>query len=134
VIAATDTAGVVLDAVEGRPVGTAIHPRADRLPSRKLWIAFARGAAGRVVVDAGARRALCDDDRSLLPAGVQDVEGDFRAGDAIEVVDEHGIAFAKGLTRYSAAALGRAAGKHTRELPEGSPHEVIHKDDLVVLP
>ena len=134
VIAGTDTAGVVLHAVEGRAVGTAVRARVDRLPSRKLWIAFARGSTGRVVVDAGARRALCDDDRSLLPAGVTSVEGSFEPGDAIEVVDEHGNAFAKGLTRYSASALSAAAGRKTKDLPKGSPHEVIHKDDLVVLP
>jgi len=134
VIAAADTAGVVLDAIEGRPVGTAVHARSTRLTSRKLWIAFARGAVGRVVVDAGARRALCDDNRSLLPAGVKDVEGSFEPDAAVEIVDEDGRPFAKGLIRYSAAALRKAAGQRTADLPEGLPHEVIHKDDLVVLP
>ncbi|MSO78224.1 MAG: glutamate 5-kinase [Acidimicrobiia bacterium] len=134
VIAAAGTPGVVLDAVEGRAVGTAVRPRSDRLTSRKLWIAFARGARGRITVDSGAARALCEQDRSLLPAGVVRVEGTFEAGDAIEVVDEHGIPFAKGLTRYSSKALGTAVGKKTKDLDEGSPHEVVHKDDLVVLP
>ncbi len=134
VIAAAETAGVVLDAVEGRAVGTVVHPRPDRLPSRKLWIAFARGARGRVIVDSGAVRALCDDNRSLLPAGVTAVEGAFEPGDAVEVVDDRGTPVAKGLTRYSAPALSRAAGKKTGDLDEGLPHEVIHKDDLVVLP
>ncbi len=134
VIAAAGTAGVVLDAVEGRPVGTAVHPRTDRLPSRKLWIAFARGARGRVVVDSGAVRALCEQNRSLLPAGVTRVEGAFEAGDAIEVVDEHGAPFAKGLTRYSSKGLSAVVGRKTKDLAEGSPHEVVHKDDLVVLP
>jgi glutamate 5-kinase len=111
-----------------------VHPRADRLPNRKLWIAFARGAKGRVSVDAGARRALCDDNRSLLPAGVTRVEGRFEPGDAVEVADEQATPFAKGVTRYSSQALAAAAGKKTKDLPEGSSHEVIHKDDLVVLP
>jgi glutamate 5-kinase len=134
VIASADTNGVVLDAIEGRPVGTAVHPRPERLPSRKLWIAFARGAAGRVVVDAGARRALCESGRSLLPAGVKAVEGTFEPEDAVEIVTEDGRPFAKGLVRYSSRALAAAAGRRTAELAEGSPQEVVHRDDLVVLP
>ena len=134
VIAAADAVGVVLDAIEGRSVGTAVHARSTRLTSRKLWIAFARGAAGRVVVDAGARRALCEDNRSLLPAGVKGVEGTFEADAAVEVVDEDGRPFAKGVVRFSSTALRAAAGKRTADLPEGVPHEVIHRDDLVVLP
>jgi glutamate 5-kinase len=134
VIAAADAPGVVLDAVEGKPVGTVIRPRQQRLPSRKLWIAFARGAAGRVVVDDGARRALTRDGRSLLPAGVRDVDGRFEADDAVEVVDEERRPFAKGLTRVSADALRAIAGRRTSDLPDGVPHEVVHRDDLVVLP
>ena len=134
VIAGADTEGVVLAAVDGRRVGTAVHPRSTRLPSRKLWIAFAQGAAGRVVVDAGARRALCEDGRSLLPAGVRDVIGEFGADDAVEVVSEDGRPFAKGLVRFASESLRNVAGRRTSELPEGSPHEVIHRDDLVVLP
>jgi glutamate 5-kinase len=134
VIAAADAPGVVLEAVEGKPVGTVIRPRQRRLPSRKLWIAFARGAAGRVVVDDGARRALMREGRSLLPAGVRDVDGRFEADDAVEVVDESRRPFAKGLTRVSADALRAIAGRRTSDLPDGVPHEVVHRDDLVVLP
>src|SRR6059058_3922719 len=99
VIAAADAPDVVRDAVAGRAVGTVVLPRPVRLASRKLWIAFARGAAGRVVVDDGARRALCSDNRSLLPAGVRSVEGVFEADDAVEIVDAGGEPFAKGLVR-----------------------------------
>jgi glutamate 5-kinase len=134
VIAAADAPGVVLDAVEGKPVGTVIRPRRQRLPSRKLWIAFARGASGRVVVDDGARRALTRDGRSLLPAGVRGVDGSFEADDAVEVVGEDGRPFAKGLIRVSADGLRAIAGQRTGDLPDGTPHEVIHRDDLVVLP
>ncbi len=133
VIAAADTPGVVRAALEERPVGTLVRPRPTRLSSRKLWIAFALGATGRVVVDAGARRALAAEHRSLLPAGVRAVDGDFAADDAVEVVADDGVPFAKGLVRYDAASLARVAGRRTGDLPEGAPHEVIHRDDLVVL-
>ena len=133
VIASADTPGVLRRAVEAEPVGTVVVPRPARLPSRKLWIAFARGAAGKVVVDAGARRALTADHRSLLPAGVRAVEGRFDADDAVEVVADDGVAFAKGLVRYGSDALRGVAGRRTGDLPDGAPHEVIHRDDLVVL-
>jgi len=86
-----------------------------------------------VVVDDGARRALCAEHRSLLPAGVRDVVGRFDDDDAVEVVGDDGAAFAKGLVRYDSATLRRVAGRRTGDLPEGAPHEVIHRDDLVVL-
>jgi glutamate 5-kinase len=134
VIAGADTPGVMAAARQGRSVGTAFRPRADRLPSRKLWIAFARGAAGRIVVDDGARRALTSDGRSLLAAGVLEVEGEFEADDAVEIVDGSGTPFAKGIVTLPAATLREVAGRRTAELPEGMVHEVIHRDDLVVLP
>ena len=134
VIAAAGVDNVVLDALEGRAVGTVIQPRAQRLASRKLWIAFARGAAGRIVVDAGARTALMHGGRSLLPAGVRAVEGDFDVDDAVEVAGPDGRPFAKGLSRYGAVTLGTILGRQTADLPDGAPHEVIHRDDLVVLP
>jgi glutamate 5-kinase len=134
VIAAADAPDVVTEALAGRAVGTVFRARAGRLSSRKLWIAFALNPAGRVVVDDGARRALCDQHRSLLPAGVRDVQGAFDADDAVEIVDGAGVPFAKGLVRYPAAGLRRVAGRRTTELEEGLPHEVVHRDDLVVLP
>jgi len=134
VIAGAGADRVVVDAIEGAAVGTVIRPRAERLSSRKLWIAFALGASGRVVVDDGARDALCRDHRSLLPAGVRGVEGSFEADDAVEIVDGSGAPFAKGLVRHSSQQLRLTAGLRTTDLPESVPHEVVHRDDLVVLP
>jgi glutamate 5-kinase len=132
VIAAADAPGIVRGAISEQTVGTVVLPRRGRLSSRKLWIAFALPASGRVVVDAGARRALIEQGRSLLPAGVRAVEGDFEVDDAVEVVAD-GVPFAKGLVRYTSAGLQAAAGRRTGDLPEDAPHEVIHRDDLVVL-
>ncbi len=133
VIAAADEPGVVMDALAGKPVGTVVQPHAERLPSRKLWIAFAVGASGRVIVDAGAQRALVSQGRSLLAAGVREVEGEFDADSAVEIVGEDGRAFAKGLVRYPAGRLRAVAGLRSADLPDGAPAEVIHRDDLVVL-
>ena len=132
-IAAAGQRGVLTDALAGLSVGTVVAPHTDRLPSRKLWIAFAVGAEGRVIVDDGARRALVSQGRSLLAAGVRGVEGAFDADAAVEIVGEDGRVFAKGLARYSAPGLRAVAGRRSGELPDGSPAEVVHRDDLVVL-
>jgi glutamate 5-kinase len=135
VIAGADRPGVLLAAVAGdADVGTVIRQRDRRLPARKLWIAFAVGSAGRVTVDDGARRALVDGNRSLLAAGVVDVTGDFDVDDAVELAGPDGRVFAKGLVRMDAANVRAVAGRRTADLPDGLPHEVVHRDDLVVLP
>jgi len=134
VIAAAALPGVVADALAGRPVGTSFAPRAQRLASRKLWIAFARASEGKIVVDAGARRALVEGGKSLLPAGVRGVDGDFDTDATVEIVDDTGAVFAKGLSRYTSRHLSTYQGRRTADLPEGFPHEVVHRDDLVVLP
>ena len=134
VIAAADRPGVLAAAVAGDPtVGTVVRPHDRRLPARKLWIAFAVGAAGTIVVDDGARRAVTERGTSLLPAGVVDVEGSFVAEDAVEIADATGRVFAKGLVRHDAARIKEWRGRHTRDLPPDTAHEVVHRDDLVVL-
>ncbi|HEX2274053.1 MAG TPA: glutamate 5-kinase [Acidimicrobiales bacterium] len=135
VIAGAHRPGVLEGAVNGTPgVGTVVPARPRRLPARKLWIAFAVGKSGTIVVDEGARRALEDRHSSLLPAGVVDVVGSFDADDAVEICDTGGRVFAKGLSQVAAKVLREVAGRRTAELPEGLPHEVVHRDDLVTLP
>jgi len=134
VIAAADRPGVLTAAVNGDAgVGTVIRPHDRRLPARKLWIAFAVAASGKIVVDEGARRALTERGTSLLPAGIVDVEGSFAAEDAVEIADATGRVFAKGLVRHDAARVKEWRGRHTRDLPADVPPEVVHRDDLVVL-
>jgi glutamate 5-kinase len=135
VIASAERPRVLQDAVAGTPgVGTVIKPRLTRLPARKLWIAFAVAATGTVVVDAGAKEALMGKGVSLLPAGVRDVKGDFVPDDAVELAGPDGAVFAKGLVRHSAKALSAWMGWQTANLPPDAPAEVVHRDDLVILP
>ncbi|MGH9114692.1 MAG: glutamate 5-kinase, partial [Acidimicrobiales bacterium] len=135
VIAAAARPDVLVDAVAGEPgVGTVILPRTERLPARKLWIAFAVGSSGTIVVDEGARVALVERGVSLLPAGVVEVRGSFDADDAVEIAGPDGVVFAKGLSKHSAKVIGGLAGRRTADLPDDVTHEVVHRDDLVLLP
>jgi glutamate 5-kinase len=134
VIANASRAGVLAGAVAGAAVGTRFEARKRRLGARKLWIAFAARTAGTVTVDDGARRALVERSTSLLPAGVVAVEGRFGDGDTVEVVGLDGRPFARGMVFVESAQLRKVAGRHTKDLPDGMVHEVIHRDDLVVLP
>jgi glutamate 5-kinase len=135
VIASAERPRVLPDAVAGTPgVGTFVKPRLARLPARKLWIAFAVAATGTVVVDAGAKKALTDNGVSLLPAGVREVRGDFQPDEAVELAGPDGAVFAKGIVRHSAKALSQWLGWQTSHLPPGVSREVVHRDDLVILP
>ena len=123
-----------MDAIDGRPgTGTLVHPRDQRLSARKLWIAFAMRAEGRIIVDDGARVALVERGKSLLAAGVVGVHGDFEIDSGVEVVDSAGAVFAKGVSRYSSVGLKESAGLRSPALSNDLPAEVIHRDDLVIL-
>ena len=99
-----------------------------------MWIAFAAEVAGTIVVDDGARPALVERGVSLLPAGVRDVSGQFADGDTVAIEDQAGRVFARGMVFVSASELRSVAGRHTSQLPTGMSPEVIHRDDLVLLP
>ncbi len=108
--------------------------------SRKRWIAYAAVPRGRLIVDAGAARALIDEGKSLLPVGISAVEGDFEAGDMVAVhVEEPGAAreIARGLTNYNSLDLRRIQGCRSKEIVRRLGHrdfdEAIHRDNLVVL-
>jgi glutamate 5-kinase len=134
VIADAARPGVLASVASGAPgVGTRFRPREVVLPARKLWIAFAIGASGSIVVDSGARQALVERGRSLLPAGIVSVRGDFGIDDAVELVGPDGVVFAKGLVRHSADDVTGWAGLRSEDLPEDVTAEVVHRDDLVVL-
>jgi glutamate 5-kinase len=134
VIAQVRRPGVLAAAVAGEDVGTWVEPRSGRLPARKLWIAFGQPSEGRLFIDPGAVHALVQAGRSLLPAGITELEGDFRPGSAVEVWDGSRRLVAKGLVCVSASDLRPMLGRRTSDLDlSGWGGEVIHRDDLVVL-
>jgi glutamate 5-kinase len=135
VIAAAGRDRVLVDSLDGvAGVGTVVLPHEQNLPARKLWIAFAIGAAGTLVVDEGARNALSRGGASLLAAGVVDAAGDFDADEAVEISTPDGAVFAKGIVRVDLATAKAIAGKRSADLPDGVPRYVVHRDDMVLLP
>jgi glutamate 5-kinase len=129
--------GVLQAIVDGESVGTYFRPRLDRLTARKRWIAFAIPPQGMLEVDAGARRALVQGGKSLLPSGVVKVEGEFAAGDAVGIRDAEGREFARGLVSCDAREVALLRGAKTADIERLLGYrvlaEVIHRDNLVIL-
>lgn len=133
VIARASRPHVLAGAVSAELVGTTFDAHDRVLPARKLWIAFAAEVAGSITVDEGARRAMVERSSSLLPAGVISATGNFTHGAVIDIVDDRGVTFARGITSVPGAVLQSIRGHHTSDLPVGVVHEVVHRDDLVVV-
>jgi glutamate 5-kinase len=134
VLAAAADAGAAL---AGGEVGTVFHVTGRRVPTRLLWLGHATTPKGRLHLDEGAVRAVVDRRSSLLPAGITGVEGDFLAGDPVDLIDEKGHMIARGLVNFDATELPDLLGRSTkdlaRELGPEYEREVIHRDDLIIL-
>jgi glutamate 5-kinase len=134
VVARADQLDVVL---AGADVGTWFAPTGKRRATRLLWLAHATEPKGSLVLDDGAVRAVTTRGTSLLPAGVVAVQGAFRAGDPVDLVDEKGTSVARGLVNYDSDEVPRLLGRTTHELAaelgDGYEREMVHRDDLVLL-
>lgn len=108
----------------GEDEGTMFVPQPNKLKGRKRWIAFFHHPRGALYVDDGARKALRESGKSLLPPGIARCEGEFAAGDIVRICDLNGTEFARGIARFSASEISG------RQLPRS---EVVHRDDLVIL-
>ena len=121
----------------GEPVGTFFLPEAQKMPSRKHWIAYILRPKGYLVLDKGACRALVDGGKSLLPSGILEVRGNFGVGAPVRCLDVDDNSIAVGLTNYGAADLEKIKGLKTAEIEKTLGYkdsdEVIHRDNLVVL-
>lgn len=124
--------------IEGEGVGTLFLPAAARTPSRMLWLAHASSPKGRLLLDPGAVEAVVARRLSLLAAGVISVEGEFAAGDVVDLIDGEGTVVARGLVAFDAHEADQMKGLTTSLIAErlGAEYEreLVHRDDLVVLP
>lgn len=127
---------ILTDIMAGKEVGTLFLPSADRLNSKKYWIAFTLRSRGRLIIDDGAKKALLDKGRSLLPSGIIAVEGDFTVGDPVSCVDREGGSIAKGLVNFSSDEIRKIMGLKTTRIAQVIGHkdydEVIHRDNLAI--
>lgn len=138
VIMANGSQDGILDRVfAGEPVGTLFLPHGQDVPAWKRWLGFTARPHGSLRIDAGARRALVELGKSLLPVGVTAVEGDFRKGDVVSIIDAEGKEVARGLCNYSSEVTSRLLGKNTEQivalLDNGSYPELVHRDNLVLI-
>jgi glutamate 5-kinase len=134
VIAGGLSEGTITRAAAGEPVGTRFPAREGRYSSFKLWLKYAKPAQGRVLIDAGAARALREGGTSLLPVGVVEVSGAFQAGDAVEIAHAE-QPVGKGISNYSATELRQVRGLQSaavRELLPRASEEAIHRDYFVL--
>jgi len=134
VLAASTQAG---PALAGDLVGTFFAADGRRPATRLLWLAHATTGRGRLVLDPGAVDAVALRRTSLLPAGVTGVEGQFEAGDPVDLCDEAGTVVARGVVNFDSAEIPGLMGRSTRwlarELGPAYEREIVHRDDLVVL-
>ncbi|MBW8795350.1 MAG: glutamate 5-kinase [Streptomyces sp.] len=125
------------DALSGGDTGTYFHPTGKRSADRLLWLQHASTPQGSLTLDDGAVRAVVEGRKSLLPAGIAAVEGEFSAGDPVELRDTEGRAVARGLVSFDAKEIPQLIGRSTRELARelgrAYEREVVHRDDLVIL-
>ena len=124
VIASGRKKRVIARVVAGEEEGTLFVPQPTRLRGRKRWIAFFHRPKGALFVDAGARKALREGGKSLLPPGVTRCDGEFEAGEVVRICDQDGTEFGRGIAGFGAAEI------RARKLQRV---EVVHRDNLVIL-
>jgi glutamate 5-kinase len=121
----------------GEPVGTWFPPEPARLGGKKGWLASAAKGRGLILVDAGARKALTEQGKSLLPSGVKGVSGQFGVGDPVDIAVDARRPFARGLAGYAADEVRRIAGLKTGQIEAALGYkyldEVVHRNDMVLL-
>src|ERR1019366_376913 len=137
VIASGHERDVLLRLLQGESLGTLLTAPTLTLAARKQWLADHLQVAGKLVLDAGAIKALRSDGKSLLPIGVKSVSGEFERGAVVACVSENGQDIARGLTNYNAEEARRIANHASQEIESllgyGGDTEIIHRDNLVLL-
>lgn len=117
-------------------IGTIFLP-AEQLTGRKRWIGYATNITGKIKINDGAKKALLENDASLLAIGVLDVKGDFKKGEVVTILDEKGCEFAKGMVNYGSVDCKKIMGEHSEKIQAILGHKnydaIITRDNIVIL-
>ncbi len=136
IIAPGKEKGILQAVIAGKDRGTLFLPMSDHLTSRKYWIAFTLRSRGKLIIDDGARAAIVEQGKSLLPSGIIGVEGNFDVGDPVTCIDQNGVALAKGLVNYGSQEIQKIMGLKSSKIEQVLGHkdydEVIHRDNMAV--
>ncbi|MBE2200625.1 MAG: glutamate 5-kinase [Anaerolinea sp.] len=137
IIAAGHAPNAITRAVAGESIGTRFPSLAHPLENRKRWIFAGTKPAGRLVIDAGAKRALLENGRSLLPAGIVRVEGDFQRGDTVSITALDNSELARGIVRYGSSDLAQIAGCQSDDIAAKLGYAygpvAVHRNDMIIV-
>lgn len=121
----------------GEEIGTMFLPQTQGLSDKKRWIGYATNIIGKIVVNSGAKKALVEKEKSLLPIGVVDVVHEFNKGDVISIVDENDNEFARGIVNYDSAACRKVIGSHSDDIIKilgfKNYDAIITRDNITIL-
>jgi glutamate 5-kinase len=127
----------VIKISNGEGAGTFFPPQTSKMESRKRWLLSGLASKGKVAVDKGAETAIKEQNKSLLPAGIREVTGDFQRGDILDILDEQGNQIGCGVSNYSSADLAIIKGAHSDQILTLLGHnygdEIIHRNNMVIL-
>lgn len=120
----------------GEEVGTLFKPKLANINARKFWIGFALKPKGEIIIDYGAKNAIMESNKSLLPRGIKGVNGIFEKNDTVRIVAEDGREIGRGITNYSSLEIKLIAGLRTSEIEKKlgfkGPDEAIHRDNMII--
>ncbi|MEL6163522.1 MAG: glutamate 5-kinase, partial [Cyanobacteria bacterium J06628_3] len=123
--------------IQGEPIGTHFEPQPEPTSARKRWIAYGLLPEGKLYLDAGAIIAISGGGKSLLPAGITAIEGEFKPNEAVQLCSKNGKEIARGLVNYSSSELEKIRGRRSIEIPEILGYQgvetVVHRDNLVLI-
>ncbi len=136
IVASGRKEGVLQEIIKGKPLGTLFLPQKPTLSRKKHWIAFTLKHKGDIIVDEGAKKAVLEKGKSLLPSGVIEVKGRFGIGACVRLLDQKACVIGKGLVNYSSSDIIKIRGLKTSEIEERlefkHSDEVIHRDNMVI--
>ena len=122
---------------EGEDLGTMFLPTDENMPDKKRWIGYATNIIGKIVVNDGAKKALIEEEKSLLPIGIIQIKNTFRKGDVVSILDENNVEFARGMVNYDSESCKKLLGRHSDDILSILGHKnydaIITRDNITIL-